>query len=198
MNFSKAFDHMRPSLSAEALEASGWPTKLTNLIVKVWFRQGRLSRTTATLTKTVSNQRWPIPREDLWDQKCASCMAAAGTSSAETRTNGDGEARPPEFAKYSATTGDGEARPPEFAKYSAKTGDGEARPPEFAKYSTTTGDSEARPPEVAKYTATTGDGEVRLPEFAKHSATTGDDEAQPSELAKYGAVHCRRHSSRKD
>ena len=33
MDFSKAFDRVRPSLSADPLEANGWPTRLTKLIV---------------------------------------------------------------------------------------------------------------------------------------------------------------------
>ena len=41
MDPSEALDHMRPSLSAEALEASGWPTGLTKLMYKVWLRQER-------------------------------------------------------------------------------------------------------------------------------------------------------------
>ena len=37
MDFSKAFGHE----SVEALEASGWPTRLKKLGVKVWLRQER-------------------------------------------------------------------------------------------------------------------------------------------------------------
>ena len=70
---------------------------------------------------------------------------------------GDGKARPPEFAKFSATAGDGEARPLEGAKHTATIADGEAPPPEAAKYGAVTADdtavakADARPLEIAKF-----------------------------------------------
>ena len=86
--------------------------------------------------------------------------------------NGDGEARPPKFAKYSTTKGDDEAQPPEPAKYGAVTADdtevaeADARSLEIAKF------GETRPLESARNSAaavakSVGDGVVR----SKHKVT---------------------------
>ena len=118
--------------------------------------------------------------------------------------------------QHSATTGDGEARPPDFSKYSAVTAVnaivaksvGNARPPRFAERSATTADAtavattvaktvgNARPPRIAEHSATTksvlaeppgelGGGEARHPGIAKYMATTKSVLAQPS-----GEFHC--------
>lgn len=41
MDFSKAFDHMSPALSKEALVAAGWPKQVVELVVCCWQRQER-------------------------------------------------------------------------------------------------------------------------------------------------------------
>ena len=73
MDFSKAFDHMAPELSKQAMIAAGWPENITTLMADVWKAQKRTVFFGGHRTPSASGPRTRTLKADLWDQQSVSC-----------------------------------------------------------------------------------------------------------------------------
>ena len=73
MDFSKAFDHMAPELSKQAMIAAGWPENIATLMADVWKAQKRTVCFGGQQDPPASGQRTRTLKADLWDQQSVSC-----------------------------------------------------------------------------------------------------------------------------